>query len=186
MVKCEIPIVIQEQSELEEIIDAAIDCNAKKLELCFYRTYFNKTATSDWLVAFHQDRSIPVMPSAAAQQQSGWSQKEGMTFVHGPDILLKQLIAVRLHLDDSTLENGPLRVIPRSHQYGTLTPESAKEIRDSCQEEALLVEKGGAIAMRPLILHASSKSQVEKPRRVLHFLFAPSTLPNGLEWRLFV
>jgi hypothetical protein len=35
-----------------------------------------------------------------------------------------------------------------------------------------LVPRGGVLAMRPLIVHASSKSQSEKPRRVLHIEYA--------------
>lgn len=37
--------------------------------------------------------------------------------------------------------------------------------------------------MRSLILHASSKASKPMPRRVLHFVFAPPTMPLGLEWR---
>jgi hypothetical protein len=37
--------------------------------------------------------------------------------------------------------------------------------------------------MRPLILHASSKSTELSQRRVLHFVFGPAKLPLGLEWR---
>jgi len=32
--------------------------------------------------------------------------------------------------------------------------------------------KGGVVAMRPLLVHASSKSQTETPRRVLHIEYA--------------
>ena len=42
--------------------------------------------------------------------------------------------------------------------------------------------RGGVLAMRPLIVHASSKSRVEKSRRVLHIEYAASpALSNGLE-----
>jgi hypothetical protein len=38
------------------------------------------------------------------------------------------------------------------------------------------------MAMRPLLLHASSKATGSSRRRVLHFLFGPPALPFGLEW----
>ena len=38
------------------------------------------------------------------------------------------------------------------------------------------------MAMRPLVLHASHKVCVDRPRRVLHFVFGPSKLPFGLRW----
>ena len=37
-------------------------------------------------------------------------------------------------------------------------------------------------AMRPLLLHASSKALVPSFRRVLHFVFGPPALPKGLRW----
>jgi len=45
-----------------------------------------------------------------------------------------------------------------------------------------VVPAGGVLAMRPLILHSSSKSRTEDPRRVLHIEYAPSlSLQDGLE-----
>ena len=45
-----------------------------------------------------------------------------------------------------------------------------------------LVPQGGVLAMRPLIVHASSKSQSEAPRRVLHIEYAASLgAGDGLE-----
>ena len=109
-----------------------------------------------------------------------------MAFIHGPDELLDQMIAVRLHVDDCTADNGPLRVIPSSHRAGTMSPERIVSQCESLEEEELLVSKGGVIAMRPLLIHASSKSRTIENRRVLHFLFGPVELPAGLEWRLAV
>ena len=109
-----------------------------------------------------------------------------MTFIHGPDELLDQMIAVRLHIDDCTADNGPLRVIPGSHRAGTMSSERIVAQCESLHEEELLVNKGGVIAMRPLLIHASSKSRTIENRRVLHFLFGPVELPVGLEWRFAV
>jgi hypothetical protein len=39
------------------------------------------------------------------------------------------------------------------------------------------------VAMRPLVLHASSKSITNAQRRVLHYVFGPTELPWGLRWR---
>jgi hypothetical protein len=44
------------------------------------------------------------------------------------------------------------------------------------------VPRGGAMLMRPLLLHASSKAAADIPRRVLHFVFGPAQLPEGLRW----
>ena len=40
------------------------------------------------------------------------------------------------------------------------------------------------MAMKPLLLHASSKAMGDGPRLVLHFVFGPPDLPEGLRWAL--
>jgi hypothetical protein len=45
-----------------------------------------------------------------------------------------------------------------------------------------LVPRGGILVMRPLIIHASSKSQSTELRRVLHIEYAASaSIADGLE-----
>jgi hypothetical protein len=45
-----------------------------------------------------------------------------------------------------------------------------------------VVGSGGVVAMRPLTVHASSKSSVPDPRRVLHIEYAAAaTLVSGIE-----
>lgn len=148
-------------------------------------TYFNKTSDSNWFVAFHQDRSIPVH-DATPRTFNGWSRKQGMTFIQPPDEILTAILAFRLHLDDSTESNGPLRVLPQTHTMGTLTLEQIESFRNSVASRKLTIDRGGVVAMRPLLLHASSKSNSECDRRVLHFLFGPPKLPDGLSWRMAV
>ncbi len=41
--------------------------------------------------------------------------KAGVPHVIASDSLLRQMLTLRIHLDDVTDENGPLRVIPGSH-----------------------------------------------------------------------
>ncbi|WP_299491207.1 phytanoyl-CoA dioxygenase family protein [Acaryochloris sp. IP29b_bin.137] len=83
-------------------------------------TYFEKSPDQNWLVALHQDVSIAVQPNTVATQL-GISQKEGLSFVQPPVEILEQLVALRVHLDDCTPNNGPLKVVPGSHQQGRLT-----------------------------------------------------------------
>lgn len=149
-------------------------------------TYFHKTDAKNWLVPWHQDRSIPVERRIESEELTGWSEKEGATFVHAPDAVLAETVAVRLHLDDSTRKNGPLRVIAGSHHDGTLSQEQIANLRETETETPCIVDKGGVLVMRPLLLHASSKSTTIEPRRVLQFLLGPAQLPHGLRWRHFV
>lgn len=144
-------------------------------------TYFEKSPDQNWLVALHQDVSIAVQPNVAAMQL-GISPKEGVSFVQPSVEVLAQLVALRVHLDDCTPDNGPLKVVPGSHQQGRLTNPMIANLRNHSDEVFCLVPKGGVIAMRPLLLHASSKMDFPQHRRVLHFLCGPRQLPNGLVW----
>ena len=45
-----------------------------------------------------------------------------------------------------------------------------------------LVDRGGAVVMRPLLLHASSAATEPDRRRVIHLEYAASPLPEGLAW----
>jgi ectoine hydroxylase-related dioxygenase (phytanoyl-CoA dioxygenase family) len=147
-----------------------------------FNVYFEKSSSNNWLVSIHQDLSIPVQARVDAAACSGWSKKDGVLFVQPPAAVLENIVAVRLHLDDSTPTNGPLRVVPGSHRSGRLTSQQAAELRGRSGVVDCLVPKGGVLLMRPLLLHASSKAEELTPRRVLHFVFASPLLPLGLAW----
>jgi ectoine hydroxylase-related dioxygenase (phytanoyl-CoA dioxygenase family) len=144
-------------------------------------TFFEKSAAKNWLVPIHQDLSIPVAGRVDHPALSGWSEKEGSLFVHAPDDVLKQLLAVRVHVDHCSLEDGPLWVVPGSHELGRVGPAHAAEARRTAGV-VVPAKRGDALLMRPLVLHASSKSSGSSLRRVLHFLFGPEVLPYGLVW----
>jgi ectoine hydroxylase-related dioxygenase (phytanoyl-CoA dioxygenase family) len=146
-------------------------------------TLFDKTPDQNWLVALHQDLSIPVSDRVAHPALGAWSVKEGRNFVQPPAELLAQLVAVRVHIDECGPENGPLRVVPGSHREGRLTAPAARQLRDRAGEVACTVGRGDALILKPLILHASSKAQSPNHRRVLHFLFGPASIGYGLRWQ---
>jgi ectoine hydroxylase-related dioxygenase (phytanoyl-CoA dioxygenase family) len=145
-------------------------------------TYFTKSSTHNWLVTLHQDLSIPVADRIDSEHCSGWSRKEGGLFVQPPSSFLEDILAVRIHLDDTNDESGALRIVPGSHALGRLTAEAIQRVRDELGEVTVPVLRGGAMVMRPLLLHASHKVCVDRPRRVLHFAYGPSNLPCGLRW----
>jgi ectoine hydroxylase-related dioxygenase (phytanoyl-CoA dioxygenase family) len=146
-------------------------------------TFFEKSAAINWLVPVHQDLGIPVAERVDHPALRAWSEKEGSLFVQPPADFLAQLIAVRLHLDPCTAQDGPLRVIPGTHRCGRIADEEAIALRSRGLEVTLCAAKGDALAMRPLLLHASSKATGTSRRRVLHFLFAPADPPHGLRWQ---
>ncbi len=145
-------------------------------------TLFEKSVERNWLVPVHQDLAIPVAERVEHLALTGWSNKDGTWFVQPPVDVLERLIAVRLHLDDCGAGDGPLLVVPRSHRLGRIDATAAVTMRHDRGSVACPVPRGGAMVMRPLLLHASSKATGTSRRRVLHFLFGPSTLPCGLRW----
>lgn len=149
-------------------------------------TFFQKSTGENWLVPMHQDLSIPVRDRIEDTRLNGWSDKDGTLFVQPPDEVLGQLVAVRLHLDRCELADGPLRVVPGSHKSGRLTVADANAARRRSGEIACEVEEGGALVLKPLLLHASSKASGRSRRRVLHFVFGPRSLPCGLAWQTAV
>jgi len=140
-------------------------------------TLFDKTADRNWLVALHQDTSIPASgPGTPAVV------KEGEPYVQPPVDVLQSLLAVRMHLDDCGADAGPLRVVPGSHRAGRLDDTQAQAMRADRGEAICTAARGDALLMRPLLLHASSRARSPVRRRVLHFLFGPERLPHGLVW----
>jgi ectoine hydroxylase-related dioxygenase (phytanoyl-CoA dioxygenase family) len=101
-----------------------------------------------------------------------WSSKEGITYAHAPGYALEQVVALRIHLDASTESNGPLQVIPGSHLLGVLEDDAVFDHAHNTELVNCLVSRGGVIAMRPLLIHASSKAQTNEPRRVLHIEYS--------------
>ena len=119
-------------------------------------------------MAWHQDTALVLTTKRDVPGWGPWSSKDDVIYAHVPAEALEQVLALRIYLDDSTETNGPLRVISGTHQSGVL---SDREIQDRARDSAEIVcsvAAGGVIAMRPLIIHASSRSASELPRRVLH------------------
>ncbi len=143
---------------------------------------FEKSVDTNWLVAWHQDLGIPVRERVEDGALSGWSIKEGATYVQPPVEVLEQLVVVRVHVDACTDIDGPLRVVPGSHCRGRLDADQAREVREQLGERACVAPRGSALVMRPLLLHASSKALGTSLRRVLHLVYGPASLPSGLAW----
>jgi ectoine hydroxylase-related dioxygenase (phytanoyl-CoA dioxygenase family) len=144
--------------------------------------FFDKPPQANWKVPWHQDLTIPVREWIDVPGFGPWSVKAGVPHVQPPVDLLERMLIVRLHLDASTEENGPLRVIPGSHRHGRLPHSEIQHWQERGGETACLVPRSGALLMRPLLLHASSAARVPAHRRVIHLEYAADPLPGGLEW----
>lgn len=139
-------------------------------------TLFDKAPQANWLVAWHQDTALPMRERIDAPGWGPWSEKGGVLYAHAPASALSQVVALRIHLDDSTPDNGPLRVIPRSHELGVLTDKQVHELATRSSPTTCLVGRDGVVVMRPLIVHASSKVVTDAPRRVIHIEYSTGDL----------
>lgn len=148
----------------------------------FRATLFDKSAEANWLVVWHQDTALPLRRRVESVGWGPWSVKAGVLYAHGPASALAQVVALRVHLDDSTEANGPLRVLPNTHRLGLVSDAQIEQLTGETRPVACLAAAGGVLVMRPLIVHASSKSRSELPRRVLHIEYTASVdLGRGIE-----
>ncbi len=148
-------------------------------------TLFDKSPARNWLVSWHQDTALPLCERREIPEWGPWSIKAGVTYALAPASALAQVVALRLHLDDSRADNGPLRVLPGTHTLGLLTGSDIARLTTEVPAVDCTVPAGGVVAMRPLIIHASYKAESDLPRRVLHIEYARSLdVGDGLKLRL--
>jgi ectoine hydroxylase-related dioxygenase (phytanoyl-CoA dioxygenase family) len=169
---------LAQEPRLIEIARAVLGSDA----FPFRATLFDKSPDANWLVVWHQDTALPLRERREAPGWGPWSTKQGVVYAHAPANALCRVLALRVHLDDSTEQNGPLRVIPGSHAKGLLTDDEVHQLATRTPSVDCPVPVGGVLAMRPMLVHSSSKSQVQDARRVLHIEYAASaTVEDGLE-----
>jgi hypothetical protein len=144
--------------------------------------YFDKSPETNWMVAWHQDLTLAVLRQIDVPGFGPWSLKEGVPHVQPPVGLLEQMVTVRLHLDVCDGANGALCVIPGTHRLGRLSAEAIQRLRDERFATICPVSAGGALLMRPLLLHSSGRSSTQGHRRVIHLEYAGFDLPGGLRW----
>jgi ectoine hydroxylase-related dioxygenase (phytanoyl-CoA dioxygenase family) len=145
--------------------------------------FFDKTPGANWPVAWHQDLTLAVSRRHEMDGWTNWSVKAGVIHVQPPVEILERMVTLRVQLDDCDADNGPLRVLPGSHRFGRLSADKNRELRSEIAERVCCAPAGSVLAMKPLLLHASSAAKNPKHRRVIHLEFAPEgILPPEIEW----
>lgn len=177
--------VLKKMPELKEII---FNKNFKKLIKSVNKDafltkaiFFDKSPKDNWYVTWHQDIPINVLERIETEGFSSWTNKKGVISVRPPEEISKNTFSMRIHLDDTTVKNGALKVIPGSHNKHLSTDE-VKLISTNSIPFVNEVASGGVQLLKSLLLHASSETKVQKRRRVLHLEFSSIALPNGLEY----
>ena len=144
--------------------------------------YFDKPPSANWIVNWHQDLTINLRNRKEVENYKNWRTKEDRVVVQ-PDLdMLDSIFTIRIHLDDCKKENGALRIIESSHRKGVI--QISDWIIDKAGKERICeVNKGGVLVMKPLVLHASRRTENNLNRRIFHIEFTEKELPKGLEWK---
>lgn len=144
--------------------------------------FFDKPPGHSWALPWHKDYNIAVVEHGVEGTFTKPTTKAGVPHVMAPFSLLSTMLTVRIHLDDVTSQNGPLRVIPGSHRfYATGEDEPGELVAVHCQA-------GDVLLMRPLLTHSSGHCQpdVKSHRRIIHLECATSILlPDGYRWHQY-
>jgi len=126
--------------------------------------YFDKPPGLSWTLPCHQDVVIAVRDNRLPSERF-------------------TMLTARIHLDEVTDENGPLRVVPGTHRGGE--PFTGEGVA----ARTLHAARGDVLLMRPLLAHGSVKAAPDtvRHRRVLHLEFAASpALADGYAWHDFI
>lgn len=146
--------------------------------------YFDKPPGLTWALPWRKDLTVAVRDNRLPSARFGKpTRKAGVPHVEAPREVLEAMLTARIHLDDVTEENGPLKVIPGSHRAGKTPADGAQPPR------TILARGGDVLLIRPLVEHCSGRShpQTARHRRVLHLEFAGSLLlPDGYAWHTFI
>src|SRR5262245_58497609 len=142
--------------------------------------YFDKPPGQSWALPWHKDMTIAVRDNTLPTSQfSKPTRKAGVPHVEASESVLASMLTARIHLDDVTDENGPLKVVPGSHRNGKSMSLADVPIR------TLHAKAGDVLLIRPLVAHCSNRSRpgTECHRRILHLEFAADPeLPDGYQW----
>lgn len=143
---------------------------------------FDKTRTANWIVAWHQDRTISVRERHEVPGFSPWSTKDDLLHVAPPISVLEGMVTLRLHLDDCDEDNAPLTVALGSHRIGLVPAAAVAEVAARHPLLTCHARAGDVWAYSTPILHTSARSLSDRRRRVLQIDYAAEALPAPLQW----
>jgi hypothetical protein len=151
--------------------------------------FFDKPPGRTWSLPWHRDLTVAVLDAkGAAGEFRRPTVKAGVPHLEAPTWLLRDMLTARVALDDVAEENGPLLVIPGSHQDVNVE-ELPRERELKAMARPIHMRAGEVLLIRPLVVHRSGPSRPGTGchRRTLHFEFAAEQpLPAGLAWHRFL
>jgi hypothetical protein len=144
---------------------------------------FDKTATRNWALGWHQDRTIVVKERIDADGFGPWTLKSGLIQVEPPFEILERMVTLRVHLDAVDESNAPLRIVPGSHRLGRLPEAAIDQVAAALGERVCLARRGDVWLYATPIVHASLAADPPRRRRVLQVDYSADAAPGPLRWR---
>lgn len=144
--------------------------------------FFNKSDTTNWSLAWHQDRVVAVKARCDVPGFANWTRKDGVWHAEPPTELLQQMIFARVHLDDATETNGCLKLALGTHTFGRIAADDMQGVVQRAVVEDCVAERGDVLLAKALIVHRSASSQTGARRRAIRVDYCAESLPAPLEW----
>lgn len=113
-----------------------------------------------------------------------WHQDSGYVVGNGGPVDHAPYLTCWIPLDDATLANGTVRLIPGSHREGVIAHERLAVTNDlavAVDEDraiALEVPAGSVVAFSSRTLHATGANRSDRPRRVYLAQYTPEVMLN--------
>lgn len=113
-----------------------------------------------------------------------WHQDSGYVVGNGGPADHLPYLTCWCPLDDTTIDNGTVRVVPGTHRGGILSHERLAGSNDlalkvdESQGVALEVPAGSVVAFSSRTLHATGANRTDRPRRVYLAQYTPEVMLN--------
>jgi ectoine hydroxylase-related dioxygenase (phytanoyl-CoA dioxygenase family) len=90
-------------------------------------------------------------------------------------------------LDDFTSENGPTRVVPRSHRFGTIPQDAMADTTAPHPDEVKVIAPAGTVVVFNCHLwHGGTRNETDAPRHCLHGHFSRRDEPQQTDQRSYL
>ena len=90
-------------------------------------------------------------------------------------------------LDDLTPDNGPTRLVPRSHLWPTMPAEQMDDLKAAHPEEVYITAPAGSVGFfNGQIWHGSTTNRTTQKRRVYHCAFTARENPQQTDQKAFL
>jgi hypothetical protein len=96
--------------------------------------------------------------------------------------VLRHMLFVRVHLDDSTARSGAMEIAPGTHKHGIVRSDRLDMVADAAPHLMCEAAAGDILVLLMLVLHRSAPAQAATARRVLRLDYATRPLPAPLRW----